>query len=150
MKRNNIIYSRFLDCFSGKIEMPLVEISSSEYDILACDYCVRLPKIDIWIPKHTRTNYASLGIAKIIFDVKNDTQLACAIHDFLYSGEAIDVIANAKCRYSMEWCEDRLFVDLLFRYILRCTGVSAIKSSAYYYAVRLFGASHFRDTKEVS
>jgi Protein of unknown function (DUF1353) len=144
MIRNDFIRSRVFDAFSGIIEMPLVEITSGSHDIFACDYCLKLPKIDIWIPKHTRTNYASLGIAKMFFNVKNNTQLACAVHDFLYSMEGADSIYRLKHRYSIQWCDDRLVADLIFRYVLRCSGVSPIKTFLYYQAVRLFGKSNFR------
>jgi hypothetical protein len=139
---------RVADLVNGKIDYPFVQITDSDCDIFITDYCVAIGGLSIWIPRNTTTNYATLGIGKLIFDVKNDTQLACAVHDFLYSKKGYKYINKLRNHFCMFGCSDRLVADVTFQLILSLTVKSPFKVWAYYKAVRLFGGKFFQGGEE--
>ena len=88
----------------------------------------------IVIPNNFKTDLASIPrIAYTLFPRSDDYDLAATVHDYLYSIG----------KYPRKTC------DLIFRDILLFSGVSKSRRNKMYWAVRLFGAKHYKKDDNV-
>ena len=79
------------------------------------------------VPKKFKTDFASIPFfARIFFPCLGKYNVAAIIHDFLYSTD---------CKYRI----NRKIADQVFRTAMKRSGVSVVKRSLMYYAVRAFG-----------
>jgi hypothetical protein len=93
-------------------------------------FIVNHPVGMVLLPKGFLTDWASIPFGiKNIYKFKS-TRVASLLHDFLYTQTEEYPISRKDC--------DRIFHEVMIN-----TGVNAVTACIFYWAVRMFGGSHF-------
>ena len=116
------------------IEKPILQWEDNGQWILTQNFHYETPDGKFCLPEGLVTDFASIPRAlRIFFSSGAILSRSALVHDWLYLSRSVS----------------RKEADITFRELLKVEGVNLSTRYLFYWAVRLFGASHYNKSKVV-